>query len=154
MDNLPESTYMRRGNEGNQTNIPNINIISDTTEPTTQNEETCSSPPRRRRISRSPSPRRTSRQEEDKDVPTFQIFKYNKDTTFETGEGECGKCKKKIFATEKIWGPGIDNPWHKDCLKCYSCGKRLETATMHEHEDDPYCLPCHNKQVAELLAKL
>ena len=148
---------MNRGmNQGNQTNIPNINIISDT-ESTTQKEEKCtSSPPRRRRMSRSPSPRRPSvnLQDDKNDVPTFQIFKFNKDTTFETGEGECGKCKKKIFAAEKVWGPGTDNPWHKDCLNCYSCGKRLETATMHEHEDDPYCLPCHNKQVAQLLGKL
>jgi hypothetical protein len=139
---------MNRGT-GKQT-IPDINIVCDTE--TTSKEETCTASPfGRRRISRSPSPRRPSvNLEEDKDAPTFQIFKYNKATTFETGEGECGKCKKKIFAAEKVWGPGTDNPWHKDCLNCYSCSKRLETATMHEHEDDPYCLPCYNKQFAPL----
>ena len=136
-------------NRGNQP-IPNINIVCDTD--TASKEEKCSSsPPRRRRISRSPSPRRPSvNLQDDKEVPTFQIFKYNKDSTFETGEGECGKCKKKIFAAEKVWGPGTDKPWHKDCLNCYSCGKRLETATMQENEDDPYCLPCYNKQFAPL----
>ena len=34
---------------------------------------------------------------DDKEVPTFKIFKFNKDTTFKTGEGVCGKCKEKIY---------------------------------------------------------
>ena len=139
---------MNRGS-GNQT-IPDINIDCDT-DNASKEDKFVASPFGRRRISRSPSPRRPSvNLQDEKEIPAFQIYKYNKDTTFETGEGECGKCKKKIFAAEKVWGPGTDNPWHKDCLNCYSCSKRLETATMHEYEDDPYCLPCYNKQFAPL----
>ena len=80
--------------------------------------------------------------------PTFKIYKYNKESTFETGDGVCGKCKKKIFAAEKVWGPGKDHPWHKDCLLCECCGRHLESSTMREHKDLPYCLACYNKKHA------
>ena len=108
-------------------------------------------PLRNRRISRVSSPRPESPSvQSDDEFPTFQIYKYNKASTFRTGEGECGKCKKKIFATEKVWGPGKDNPWHKDCLNCETCGKHLETSTMQEHGDKPYCIACYNKDHAPL----
>ena len=83
---------------------------------------------------------------DDKEVPTFKVFKFNKNTEFQTGDGICGKCKGKIFAAEKVWGPGEDNPWHKDCLKCLSCRKKLEPGSFQEDDGDPYCTACFNKK--------
>ena len=106
---------------------------------------------RNRRMSRTPTPRRASIiSNEDKDIPTFHIYKYNKDSTYETGEGFCGKCKKVVFAAEKVWGPGDNVPWHKECLRCQTCNKLLEPATMEEYEEEPYCSSCFNKQHALL----
>ena len=116
-----------------------------------------------RRMSQTQSPRRasvvteTSRNgsrrasvisNEDKNIPTFHIYKYNKDTTYETGEGFCGKCNKVMYATEKVWGPGNNIPWHKDCLRCQTCNKHLETSTMIEFEEEPYCSSCYTKEHA------
>ena len=81
----------------------------------------------------------------DKDVPTFGRFRFNKNTEFKTGDGVCGKCKGKIFAAEKVWGPGEDNPWHKDCLKCIDCKKQLDSGSMQEDQGDPYFSGCFNK---------
>ena len=106
---------------------------------------------RNRRMSRTPTPRRESViSTEDKNMPTFHIYKYNKDTTFETGEGLCGKCKKVVYAAEKVWGPGENIPWHKDCLRCQTCHKHLEPGNMEEFEGEPYCSSCYNKEHAPL----
>ena len=134
---------------GDNTRVPKVSIINESGIVSSEVEEASTSRPRTRRISRSPSPRRASRNE-DVELPHFEIFKYNKDTVFHTGEGICGKCKDKIFATEKVWGPGEDNPYHRDCLVCELCEKHLETSTMEEHEDKAYCIACYNKSFTPL----
>ena len=137
---------------GDTTRIPKISIVTESGALSSGLEETSNSRPRTRRVSRSPSPRRGSKND-DVEAPHFEIFKFNKDTVFQTGEGICGKCKNKIFAAEKVWGPGEDNPYHKDCLICEMCEKRLETSTMEEHDNKAYCIACYNKHFAPL-AKL
>ena len=79
-------------------------------------------------------------------TPQFKIFKFNKNSEFQTSNEFCGKCKGKIFAAEKVFGPGEDNPWHKDCLKCFSCNKKLDSGSMQEDDGDPYCSTCYNKK--------
>ena len=129
---------------GDNTRVPKVSIVNESGIVSSEVEEPSTPRPRIRRISRSPSPRRVSRNE-DVELPHFEIYKYNKDTVFNTGEGVCGKCNEKIFLTEKVWGPGEDNPWHKDCLKCTDCKKQLDSGSMQEDQGDPYCSGCFNK---------
>ncbi|KAI6030291.1 hypothetical protein EDC04DRAFT_2711240 [Pisolithus marmoratus] len=39
-------------------------------------------------------------------------------------------------------GPGR-NLYHKPCLACTSCSKRLDSLTLLEHDQMPYCKNCH-----------
>ena len=62
------------------------------------------------------------------------------------GQNEnCGRCNKKVYAAEKVWGPGKDQPWHQTCLSCKTCGKRLDSATMKAYQNEVYCTACYNK---------
>ncbi|CED85413.1 Predicted N6-adenine methylase involved in transcription regulation [Phaffia rhodozyma] len=45
---------------------------------------------------------------------------------------------------EKITGPGRRS-YHKPCLKCMSCKKRLDSHLLVEHDEEPYCKGCHVK---------
>lgn len=44
-------------------------------------------------------------------------------------------------------GPGR-KLYHKPCLSCNSCNKRLDSYTLLEHDQKPYCKPCHIKSFA------
>ena len=57
----------------------------------------------------------------------------------------CGRCNKKVYAAERVWGPGKDQPWHQNCLTCKGCGKRLDSSTMKSHQNEIYCTACFNK---------
>ena len=87
-------------------------------------------------------------QQKEGEVTTYHIGKDQKNSNLETGEVVCEKCKKVPFSAEKLWGPEEDDPWDKYCLKCNSCGRCLESATMHEYNDKPYCVSCYNKRHA------
>ncbi|KJA22079.1 hypothetical protein HYPSUDRAFT_41203 [Hypholoma sublateritium FD-334 SS-4] len=41
-------------------------------------------------------------------------------------------------------GPGR-KLYHKPCLACTSCSKRLDSFTLLEHDEQPYCKSCHLK---------
>jgi len=41
-------------------------------------------------------------------------------------------------------GPGR-KIYHKVCLKCTNCGKRLDSGSLLEHDLEPYCKLCHVK---------
>ena len=58
----------------------------------------------------------------------------------------CGSCKGKIKPEQKTFGPG-NIPWHKYCLACASCGRRLTFETMEEFRNKPYCETCYEKQL-------
>lgn len=58
---------------------------------------------------------------------------------------QCPKCSKAIYAVEQVIGPG-DKFYHRACLTCTSCNKRLESSSLLEHDELPYCKSCHNKE--------
>ena len=55
--------------------------------------------------------------------------------------GLCTKCQKTVYHVEETQALG--KIWHTVCFKCTSCNKKLETGTVCEHDDKPYCKPCH-----------
>ncbi|KAI0920392.1 hypothetical protein AcV5_010140 [Taiwanofungus camphoratus] len=56
----------------------------------------------------------------------------------------CPRCSKAVYAAEQIMGPGR-KLYHKPCLTCTSCGKRLDSYNLVEHDQEPYCKNCHIK---------
>ncbi|KAI1790610.1 LIM-domain-containing protein [Ganoderma leucocontextum] len=56
------------------------------------------------------------------------------------GTPNCPKCTKSVYAAEQIMGPG-----RKSCLRCSSCDKRLDSFSLVEHDEEPYCKICHVK---------
>ncbi|KII90277.1 hypothetical protein PLICRDRAFT_698005 [Plicaturopsis crispa FD-325 SS-3] len=60
------------------------------------------------------------------------------------GSPICPRCEKAVYAAEQVMGPGR-KLYHKPCLACMSCNKRLDSFTLLEHDQQPYCKPCHSK---------
>ncbi|EMD35099.1 hypothetical protein CERSUDRAFT_157930 [Gelatoporia subvermispora B] len=56
----------------------------------------------------------------------------------------CPRCSKAVYAAEQIMGPGR-KLYHKPCLVCSTCGKRLDSLSLVEHDQEPYCKICHVK---------
>ncbi|EKM52595.1 uncharacterized protein PHACADRAFT_149379 [Phanerochaete carnosa HHB-10118-sp] len=56
----------------------------------------------------------------------------------------CPRCSKAVYAAEQIMGPGR-KLYHKPCLTCTSCKKRLDSYSLVEHNEEPYCNTCHVK---------
>ncbi|GLB44111.1 putative protein with zinc-binding domain present in Lin-11, Isl-1, Mec-3 [Lyophyllum shimeji] len=54
----------------------------------------------------------------------------------------CPRCSKAVYAAEQVMGPGR-KLYHKPCLACTFCNKRLDSYTLLEHDQEPYCKPCH-----------
>ncbi|KAI6013209.1 hypothetical protein BKA83DRAFT_4364021 [Pisolithus microcarpus] len=54
------------------------------------------------------------------------------------GTPVCPRCDKAVYAAEQTMGPG-----RKPCLACTSCSKRLDSLTLLEHDQMPYCKTCH-----------
>ncbi|KAG9311030.1 hypothetical protein JVU11DRAFT_8927 [Chiua virens] len=54
----------------------------------------------------------------------------------------CPRCGKAVYAAEQVMGPGR-KLYHKPCLTCTSCNKRLDSFTLLEHDQEPYCKNCH-----------
>ncbi|KAG8684199.1 hypothetical protein FRC11_012476 [Ceratobasidium sp. 423] len=48
------------------------------------------------------------------------------------GPSKCPHCEKTVYAAEQIIGPGRQ-AYHKFCLKCASCNKRLDSYSLVEH---------------------
>lgn len=57
---------------------------------------------------------------------------------------KCPRCGKSVYAAEQVMGPGR-RLYHKPCLACTSCNKRLDSFTLLEHDQDPYCKQCHGR---------
>ncbi|QRV85371.1 cysteine and glycine-rich protein 3 [Ceratobasidium sp. AG-Ba] len=55
---------------------------------------------------------------------------------------KCPRCEKTVYAAEQIIGPGRQ-VYHKFCLKCTECNKRLDSYSLVEHKNEPYCKGCH-----------
>lgn len=60
------------------------------------------------------------------------------------GTPVCPRCEKAVYAAEQVMGPGR-KLYHKPCLKCLTCNKRLDSYTLLEHDQEPYCKSCHVK---------
>ncbi|RPD77094.1 hypothetical protein L226DRAFT_559224 [Lentinus tigrinus ALCF2SS1-7] len=60
------------------------------------------------------------------------------------GTPKCPRCSTPVYAAEQIMGPGR-KLYHKYCLKCTSCNKRLDSFSLVEHDEQPYCKLCHVK---------
>ncbi|KAJ7468509.1 hypothetical protein FB451DRAFT_1256461 [Mycena latifolia] len=60
------------------------------------------------------------------------------------GSAICPRCSKAVYAAEQIMGPGRKF-YHKPCLSCMTCKKRLDSYTLLEHDQEPYCKSCHAK---------
>ncbi|KAI6120291.1 hypothetical protein EDD16DRAFT_1577162 [Pisolithus croceorrhizus] len=58
------------------------------------------------------------------------------------GTPVCPRCDKAVYAAEQAMGPGR-KLYHKPCLSCTSCSKRLDSLTLLEHDQMPYCKTCH-----------
>ncbi|THG99298.1 hypothetical protein EW145_g7292, partial [Phellinidium pouzarii] len=56
----------------------------------------------------------------------------------------CPRCVKAVYAAEQIMGPGR-MLYHRPCLACSSCNKRLDSLSLVEHDKEPYCKQCYNK---------
>lgn len=55
----------------------------------------------------------------------------------------CTGCGKAVYAAELVLGAG--NKYHKLCLKCCQCGKRLDSTNMVDKDFDLYCRGCYSK---------
>ncbi|OWT38808.1 cysteine and glycine-rich protein [Cryptococcus neoformans] len=58
------------------------------------------------------------------------------------GAPKCDSCGKTAYHAEQVMGPGR-KIYHKLCLKCLNCGKRLDPGSLVEHDSQPYCQRCH-----------
>ncbi|ORX36126.1 hypothetical protein BD324DRAFT_525488 [Kockovaella imperatae] len=54
----------------------------------------------------------------------------------------CTTCGKSVYHVEQVFGPG-KKVYHKPCLKCKQCNKRLDPGGLVDHDLDPYCKHCH-----------
>ena len=54
----------------------------------------------------------------------------------------CPACKTSVYPAESVMA--VDRtPFHKVCLKCKSCGKILNTASLNEHNTQLFCKGCY-----------
>ncbi|KAK8846578.1 hypothetical protein IAR55_005664 [Kwoniella newhampshirensis] len=60
------------------------------------------------------------------------------------GAPNCQSCGKTAYHAEQVMGPGR-KIYHKLCLKCQQCGKRLDPGSLVEHDSQPYCSRCHTQ---------
>ncbi|CAO3625729.1 unnamed protein product [Mucor hiemalis] len=62
---------------------------------------------------------------------------------FQSQNDICTGCGKAVYAAELVLGAG--NKYHKVCLKCCQCGKRLDSTNMVDRDFDLYCRGCYSK---------
>lgn len=53
----------------------------------------------------------------------------------------CSRCDTPAYHVEQVVGPA-GKIYHKACLKCSNCGKRLDSHLLVEHDDDVRPLAC------------
>ncbi|TPX62594.1 hypothetical protein PhCBS80983_g00407 [Powellomyces hirtus] len=59
------------------------------------------------------------------------------------GSPSCPRCGKAVYMAEQINGPG--GQWHKTCLTCKECNRRLDSTSLTEREKEAYCKMCYGK---------
>ncbi|KAI5450428.1 hypothetical protein NCC49_003052 [Naganishia albida] len=58
------------------------------------------------------------------------------------GTPRCAACGQLAYHAEQVMGPAR-KIYHKPCLKCHNCEKRLDPGSLVEHDAEPYCRRCH-----------
>lgn len=61
---------------------------------------------------------------------------------------KCAKCGKSVYVAEQVIGPS-SKPYHKSCLACSYCDKRLDSTLLVEHDGLPYCKNCHKAHLGQ-----
>merc|ERR1711936_146641 len=56
---------------------------------------------------------------------------------------KCPCCKSSVFPAESFIAADR-TPFHKKCVKCKSCSKSLNSATLNEHQTQLYCKACYD----------
>merc|ERR1712002_845835 len=59
------------------------------------------------------------------------------------GSPQCPACARSVFPAESFMAADR-KPFHKQCVKCKTCGKALTSATINEHQTQLYCSPCYD----------
>lgn len=60
----------------------------------------------------------------------------------------CPRCEDRVYAAEQVIGPA-GKAYHRACLKCIVCNKRLDSVTLLEHDGEPFCSMCHRKHLGQ-----
>merc|ERR1711934_920882 len=55
---------------------------------------------------------------------------------------KCPRCQKTVYFAEQQLVLG--KPWHKICVKCAGCSKKLEPGNFQDREGDIYCKNCYH----------
>mmetsp|Transcript_115304 Transcript_115304/g.162115 ORF Transcript_115304/g.162115 Transcript_115304/m.162115 type:complete len:133 (-) Transcript_115304:23-421(-) len=58
------------------------------------------------------------------------------------GSPKCPACGKAVYFAERQKVIGQD--WHKVCVKCNTCKKKLEPGNFSDREGKIYCKTCYN----------
>uniref|UniRef100_A0A6U1XUR0 Cysteine-rich protein 1 n=1 Tax=Vannella robusta TaxID=1487602 RepID=A0A6U1XUR0_9EUKA len=58
------------------------------------------------------------------------------------GAPKCPKCGKTVYFAEKQ--NILKQDWHKACVKCETCNKKLEPGNFSDREGKIYCKTCYN----------
>lgn len=61
---------------------------------------------------------------------------------------KCAKCGKSVYQAEQVIGPSA-KPYHKPCLACSVCDKRLDSTLLVEHDGLPFCKNCHKAHLGQ-----
>lgn len=61
---------------------------------------------------------------------------------------KCARCDKSVYAAEQVVGP-LGKPYHKTCLVCSVCRKRLDSTLLLEHDGEAYCKNCHRAHLGQ-----
>lgn len=59
---------------------------------------------------------------------------------------KCARCNASVFLAEQVIGPA-SKPYHRTCLTCVVCNKRLDSTLLVEHDGEPYCKNCHKEHL-------
>lgn len=60
----------------------------------------------------------------------------------------CPRCGDRVYAAEQVLGPA-STPYHRHCLRCIVCGKRLDSVSLLEHDAQPFCNACHKTHLGQ-----
>ena len=60
----------------------------------------------------------------------------------------CPRCNDRVYAAEQVIGP-LSKMYHRHCLKCVVCQRRLDSVSLLEHDGEPYCSNCHRTHLGQ-----